>query len=290
MRLKSVLFLLLMAVVHYPAAKAADVPPKGKPNEEGILVTAVWLDGAAARGAELFISQGREPSRLAPGNNRRSSPVPVKLMPGSPIALLSRPKAGKDGLPPSPPAPAAAVKPGVAPGGAQQPAYAPAGEIAWPKGSASRRILLLLAAGPGAPGSGPQVRGVALPDDFEAFPAHTIRVANFVPQSLFLRVGDKVENVPSGLSHPVPYAKFAPPGDKSVPLFPLALARVSKDGVSDVFFSTNGEGRAGTRLQLIVSPSPDPAKQPTVIRLQDSLPVEAVSGAPKPGAPKPVAR
>ncbi len=276
MRLTSAILLFSIALSFGSKAGAAEQQPKGKPNEDGVLVTAVWMDGTAAQGADLFISQTPEPAKIVPAVNRRSISVIVKLSPGGPIVLVSRPKVapGKDvGSALSP-----ATKLGATSTSPIQ--YYPAGQVSWPKGTNSRRILLLLATAPGPVGFGPQIRGIALPDDFESFPVHTIRVVNFTPQPLFMRVGEKVENLPTGLSLPVAYARFAQTGDKGVPNFPLALARVLKEGSSDVFLSTNGEGRAGTRIQLVVMPSADPAKPPTVMRLQDSAPISP-SAVPK---------
>lgn len=235
------------------------------PKSDASHARALWVSGGELRGVELLVGFPNGGTQtISPSFNRRSAAWIIKES-GRPFVFLARPQAAS-----------AAV-------GTDAPPPVKIGEVAWPS-QASRDYLLILAGQAGASGQAPRVRGVAVPDGFDVFPPHTIRAVNLTAQPMFLRVGSKVETIGPGLSAPIPYGAVAAEGEKSVPLFPIAIARSVSGGGGDVFYTGKAEGYRSSRLLLVVSNSTQPDAAPQVQSVLDFEPRPALVGPPsKPG-------
>lgn len=124
----------------------------------------------------------------------------------------------------------------------------------------SENILLVLAASDG----GRKVAGLALPDDIEAFPAGTVRIANFMKGQIMMKYATSVSALSPGLSTAMAYAVTTPPGEKTIATFPFALGHSEK-----IFFNGNIEAWAGSRTLILVSPNSNPKRSPNVQYIMD---------------------
>lgn len=231
-----VLGLLAWATLSFTSAVVAQPT---KPT--GTRVSAVWLSGAAGSSSELLIAAGeRAPVPLSVGRSNRGKPTHVELGAGA-IRLYQQPSAG-----------AVAAGPVLL------------GEIALPNGARADALLLVLASG-----AGNRIRGVALSDDGEAFPAGTVRVVNFSQGPLLMRLDRQVETVSPGVSRPYPYARVGDAKQAEVPSFPFALARENA-----VFFNGRIDGWPGSRTLIIIAPGASEKHAPVVRSLVDRAPAK----------------
>lgn len=235
-----------------------------KKDEPG-RVTAVWLDGRRLAG-ELFVTDSKgNPQKLMVGGASRGAPVELPVSTGS-VVLLRK-------------APAVPSSAGAS-GGIAAPAYETAGEVVLPAGKSSKVLLLL--ASTGHTGGPLTVKGVALADDLVTFPSHSVRFVNFLGGDLAGKIGDSVKPVSPGTSASFPYPVQAKPESKEIPVFPLALARASKGGVSDLIFNGRIEAWANSRALVVIFPGPTQEADPVVRTIFEVVPPSPPSAAPKP--------
>ena len=215
----------------------------GQERPKGVPVTAVWLKGQGANLEGLHLVAGKTPPQpFQVGKNSRGKPAFVP--PGqSAVQLYLKPEAP-------------AVQTGQVTA-APQPVLL--GEVNLPS-TRYGSVLLLLAASP----DGKKIRGVALPDDPAAFPAHSLKILNYAPGQLQMRLDEKVTALKSGSSDAIPYPKVAKPGEKVAPSIPFALANA--DGI---FFNGRIDAWEGSRTLIVIAPSEAEGKPPVIQSIID---------------------
>lgn len=201
-------------------------------------VSALWVPNMAMDGTEIYITPGGNvvPQLLAVGGNGRGKPVMLEVGSTKSLKLMAK---------------ATAPTPGGTP-------WIPLGEVALPTGK-SARYLLLLAGKPNVA----LVRGMAIDDSVEAFPAESVKVANLGSAVLMAKIGTRGGQYGPGFSAAMPYPVTASKDSKDTPSFPCAFALQES-----VFYNGRIDAWSGSRTLVLVSPSPS-GDSPTVKLIVD---------------------
>ncbi len=220
-------------------------PPGGFKTQVSFLLVA----GAPVLPPDAYIESGPKRVRVPVSVNAVAKSAPVAYEGPHNLVLFVAPPPGV-----------------VAPG-------APVARVELPKGPQS---LVLLAPG-GAPDAKgpPQYAALAVPDDWESFPAGTVRVLNFSGKRAQAKIAGQAVPVEKGPSRPT---KVAEPGKGEVD-FPIELATAEAEGPF-VAYKNSIKIRPNQRVTLIALPrSREGGRGVSVVVTRENSPVALAPGA-----------
>lgn len=213
-------------------------------------VSFILVANAPALPPEAYIESGPKRVRVPVTANAASKSAPVAYEGPSNLVLFVAPPAGV-----------------VAPG-------APVARVELPRGPQS---LVLLAPGGGAPDAKgpPQYAALAVPDDWESFPAGTMRVLNFSGKRAQAKIGGQAVVAEKGPSKP---AKVVGPGKPAADI-PVELATMEPDG-HYVAYQNPVYIRPNQRVTIIMLPrSREGGRGASIVVTRENSPVAIAPGA-----------